>query len=133
MAENNKGFTLVELIVIVAILGILLAVLMPNYVGVQTERAKEAAVKSNVHMTQLAVEDAAVISNGHYAADVASFKASLPDTSGLLNPFTGTKQLPQDGSADDSGEVGYELTDNDRYEISGYGKEQTVLVTSNGT
>ncbi len=32
MKKNNKGFTLVELIVVIAILGVLMAVLVPQYI-----------------------------------------------------------------------------------------------------
>jgi len=132
MSGTNQGFTLVELMVCVAILGILLAVLVPNVVGIQTQRAKEAAVKSHVHLTQLAVEDAAAVASGHYPGNVAAFKHSLPDTAGFKNPFTSNVELPQDGAADDPGEVGYELTDVDRYVITGYGADRMVLTASNG-
>lgn len=45
--QNQKGFTLVELMVVVVILGILVAIAVPIYRNVQTN-AEENACKANI-------------------------------------------------------------------------------------
>ena len=43
--KQNKGFTLIELIIVVAILGILMAIAIPSYNGM-TRNAKTAATRA---------------------------------------------------------------------------------------
>ena len=47
MRQNNKGFSLVELMIVVAIIGILAAIAIPNFVAMQA-KSKRAEVPGNV-------------------------------------------------------------------------------------
>ncbi len=66
-----KGFTLVELLVVVVIIGILAAIALPNFIGAQ-QKAKAAAVKGNMRTVQIASESYATDSGGSYAADASA-------------------------------------------------------------
>ena len=138
---NSKGFTLIELMIVVVIIGILAAIAIPNFINMQA-RAKEAAVKSNCHTTQLAAEDFAVQNDGVYATDVGTdttpsgqtITAMLPGGALLENPFTKAATEPVDGAAANPGESGYvpivQNAVNVGYTITGVGKEAgTVIIT----
>ena len=52
--NRKKGFTLIELIVVIAILGILAAILIPQFTGFQ-ERARENAILAEARSVATAV------------------------------------------------------------------------------
>ncbi len=129
---SQRGLTIIELMAVVVILSVLISILMPNMIARQARNAKEAAVRANAHTVQLAAEDFAALNRGHYAASAGQFRHSLPDSNGLLNPFSGAKELPADGAADDRGEIGYASGASERYSITGYGHDSIVIDISNG-
>jgi len=52
---NKKGFTLIELLVVIGIIGMLSALLVPNFMGAR-ERARDAQRKSDLKQIQKALE-----------------------------------------------------------------------------
>ena len=47
MRKHKKGFTIVELVIVIGVIGILSAILIPTFINV-TENAKTAALKSDL-------------------------------------------------------------------------------------
>ncbi len=65
----KKGFTLIELMIVVVIIGILSAIGFANYIYL-VNRAREASVKSNMHTLHIVVESFAVFSRGLYPGGI---------------------------------------------------------------
>lgn len=140
--RSNKGFTIIELMIVVAIIGLLAAIAIPNFVNFQ-DKAKASHVKQNCHMVQLVAEDYSVQNDGVYASSLNSATDGgltlvdlLPNGERLENPWTGLKTEPVDGSAASVGQTGYlSIRENGvpvGYSVDGYGRTETVLTVSSG-
>ncbi len=62
--RSKKGFTLVELLIIITILGILAAIVIARFAGA-TKESKEANLKGNLHMFRSAIESYKAISKSN--------------------------------------------------------------------
>jgi type IV pilus assembly protein PilA len=122
MRRDSRGFTLIELMIVVAIIGVLASIAIPNYISMQ-DRAREGRVKANMHTLQTGVEDYAII-NGRYplAADGAAVEALLSGTVVPDNPFTGgPSTVTWGGVAAAQGDLGYQVAGLNRYIVTGFG------------
>ena len=138
---KRQGFTLIELMIVVLIIGILATIALPSFYRMRG-RASEALVKSNAHNVQVAAEDFAVQNVGTYAVDDldvlpngATVADLLPTT--IVNPFKGATAVVWDGAAANEGEVGYDSTGlaGIGYAIDGLGQDSVpiVFLTNDGS
>jgi prepilin-type N-terminal cleavage/methylation domain-containing protein len=88
LRKSKKGFTLIELMVVVAIIGVLSLLGLRLYTG-QQERAKNAIIKANVGTIQTLIQ--AELADQTVAVVYAALDA-LVNSSGIVNPVTGLAQ-----------------------------------------
>ncbi|MDH3216475.1 MAG: prepilin-type N-terminal cleavage/methylation domain-containing protein [Candidatus Krumholzibacteria bacterium] len=86
---RSRGFSIIELMIVVTIIGIITSIVLPNYMRF-AKRAKDAVVQENMHTMQLAIEAFSVGQLGSYPqpADEAVFKGLMPGGLYPNNPFT---------------------------------------------
>jgi len=141
---GNHGFTLIELMITVVIIGLLASIALPNFFRMRYN-AQEAAVKRNAHVVQLAAEDFAVQNFGVYPFDTGTPLPSgdtlvdlLPSGILLPNPFSQALDSPVNGIAAVPGTIGYQFLDTnadgspDGYSITGYGADALILTYTAG-
>lgn len=86
--QEKKGFMLLELIIVVAIIGILAAVAIPNLVGM-TDEAKVAKIQSDLSTIGTAMEVYHVKKGGIYPADLSTLAGDNGYLKKVPEPPTG--------------------------------------------
>jgi general secretion pathway protein G len=96
MNRRPRGFTLIELMIVIAIIGVLASILLPNFLHARAQ-AQTAACEGNLKNIATALEEYATDNNGRYPSASAPVDATL--FGGPTNPYmTTTPQDPAGGS-----------------------------------
>lgn len=96
-ADARSGFTLVEMLIVLAIMGVVMAIATPMYLTYQ-RGAQKRATKANIHNIKVGLEQ--------YREDVGDYPAALRDlvkkpsdekSEGWGGPYLSSKEAPKDG------------------------------------
>lgn len=85
MVKKNRGFTLIEILVVVVILGTLAAIAVPRYTGAK-DKAYQAAMTADLRAGAILEEQYAAENHGQYFSGTATHDSPL-------NGFTPSKDV----------------------------------------
>ena len=102
--RNRKGFTLIELMIVIAIIAILAAILVPNFMKARAQ-GMLTSCKSNLKNIGTAEEMYSVDNNGNYSDNIGDLATPTPPYLKVIPvcPASGSKTM----SSGDPGDYSY--------------------------
>ena len=120
--SNEEGYTLIEVLVVVLIIGVLAAIAIPSFLN-QTTKATDASAKELAHSALIAAESYATDHNGSYAgltlASLPQYDATIQTDPSVGGPYVSSVGTPTN--------TGYTITT-----TSANRNETFTLTRSNG-
>jgi type IV pilus assembly protein PilA len=134
MAQDESGFTLVELLVVMLILGLLAAIAIPAFFN-QRDKARDASAKEAVRTSETAMETYATDHDGSYdgatAVNLQDIEPTLNDAD-LADPDTPASVNAAAGdNADNSYTVTVTSATGNTFSITRHGDGTTELTCAN--
>ncbi|MBU0708082.1 prepilin-type N-terminal cleavage/methylation domain-containing protein, partial [Patescibacteria group bacterium] len=126
--QSNKGFTIIELLIFVIIIGVLAVIIIPQFGG-SAERDKENQVRDFAHYLRITLRNRAI--EGHKLPEdhVGVNQLSFLFTRRYVHPITGEMVTVQHPDSCGAWDISYKLIANTdslylgQYELRGYGKD----------
>jgi len=103
----KKGFTLIEILLVVVIIGIIAAIGVPNF-SKFSSRNNTAKAKADIRSLQVAVENYYLYNNGAYPPALSNLTAAVP---------TIIRSIPKDPYSGSGAVYGYNRSPNTKYYV----------------
>ena len=126
--EKIKGFTLIEIMLVIIIIGVLVAMVVPNFAG-RGEQARRAAAKADIEANLATGLDLYELDNGHYPTTEQGLIAliekptSTPVPNNWNGPYLKKKKIPQDPWGRDYVYVSPGIHNTEDYDLYSYGPD----------
>ena len=128
MLKDTRGFTLIEIMLVVIIIGILVAMVVPSMSG-RSEQARTTAARTDIDANIATALDLYETDNGRYPTTQQGLQAllekptSTPIPASWNGPYLKKKRLPKDPWGNDYVYVSPGAHNKDEYDLSSHGAD----------